>query len=156
MRKQKQPPSHNRGVALERLIAELEDLNPAEPTAEARRCLLLLAQPGTCVPFEPSPTVCPNCGEPCDNLRSPYCGDDCRLEAALVRQLRNGLVEGQAFVPERQLGMGQALWHLLGGGYPYRQTLATKSTIAQAMKRTGGRCEVCGEEATTFDHVGSG
>lgn len=101
-------------------------------------------------------STCPNCGEPVASLRSPYCGDSCREEAAFVRQFRTALATGALADPEKQERLGQALWHLLGGGYPHRLPLVLPSAAKQALKRNDGRCEGCGVPASTFDHLGSG
>jgi hypothetical protein len=65
-------------------------------------------------------------------------------------------VDGSAFDPARQVGLGQALWHLQGGGYPLRQRLVPPKVLAKVIERDGGRCAECGEPATEVDHVGSG
>lgn len=99
---------------------------------------------------------CPNCGTPFSSLRTPYCSEECKEEAAFVRQFRSSLKSGAAQDPERQIALGQKLWRLLGGGYPLRLTLAEERTFAQVWKRTGKRCEVCGAPAVGVDHIGSG
>jgi hypothetical protein len=66
------------------------------------------------------------------------------------------LPEGPLFIRERQIAMGETLWHVLGGGRPRRQSLALPRTRATVMKREEGKCQVCGAPATTFDHIGSG
>lgn len=71
-----------------------------------------------------------------------------------MRQLRNALAQGAD--PERQAHLGQALWHVLGGGYPHRVTLIPERARRQVLQREEGRCQSCGAPATTFDHVGSG
>ena len=100
--------------------------------------------------------MCPNCGGPAASLRSPYCSDSCREEAALVRQTRSALEEGAILDRDRQIALGQKLWHILGGGYPLRQSLILPRTHAQVMARADGNCAVCGAPATAIDHTGSG
>lgn len=100
----------------------------------------------------PDPNTCPNCGQPVDSQRSPYCGTQCREESAFVRQLR-GAVEKNGIDAERQASMGQVLWHLLGGGYPGRVALVPDKVRQKLFARNGGKCELCGSPATTIDHI---
>jgi predicted amidophosphoribosyltransferase len=99
---------------------------------------------------------CPNCGKPCANSRSPYCSDECREVSALVRQLRLNLRSGAIYEIEKQIGLGEKFWRVMGGGYPRRRMLATGPTVARILKREQGVCQQCGAEATTIDHCGSG
>jgi hypothetical protein len=140
------------------LVEELRGLDSEPSEHRARRVLLLLleVEPVACSPVPVRPELCPNCSAPCDSRTSPYCGDRCREESAFVRQMRRSLADGALADGERQLAMGQKLWHLLGGGYPHRQTLAPPSALKQLTKRTGGLCEACSNPASTFDHLGSG
>ncbi|HWA84088.1 MAG TPA: hypothetical protein VG820_11665 [Fimbriimonadaceae bacterium] len=101
------------------------------------------------------PSTCPNCGKPSLFDRSPYCGDACKEEAALVRQFRNALEEGSIAGEERQAALGQKLWHVLGGGYPRRVALIPPKGIAKVIARDG-KCMLCGGTATTVDNIGSG
>ncbi|HVT14101.1 MAG TPA: hypothetical protein VHE55_17700 [Fimbriimonadaceae bacterium] len=101
------------------------------------------------------PATCPNCGEPVPVSRSPYCGDCCKEEAALVRQFRNAVATGAIADEERQAALGQKLWHLLGGGYPRRVALIPPKGIARVIARDG-KCMHCGAPATTVDNIGSG
>jgi hypothetical protein len=73
-----------------------------------------------------------------------------------VRQFRTGLADGWIFEPEKQVALGQALWHLLGGGRPLRREIAPAKAIERAIKREDGLCQVCGVPATSVDHAGSG
>ena len=102
------------------------------------------------------PKLCPNCDCPVESTRTPYCSEHCKGMAAFVRQFRNSLDNGSVFDPERQVGMGQALWRLQGGGFPHRQTLIPPKTIAKVIERDAGVCQVCGAPATEVDHTGSG
>lgn len=102
------------------------------------------------------PALCPNCDAPVASTKTPYCGEQCKGMAAFVRQFRNSLENETVFDPERQVGMGQALWKLQGGGFPHRQTLIPPKTILKVIERDGGVCQVCGAPATEVDHTGSG
>lgn len=144
-------------MTLVSLAVRLEDAEPGD----ARSVLALLvgkAQAVSTPPPEPQWDAggCPNCGGEAFSTRTPYCGGPCRQEAAFVRQFRTALVEDTLHDTDRQTRLGQALWHLLGGGYPHRLPLILPSTAKQALKRTDGRCEGCGQPASTFDHLGSG
>ncbi|MCO5297517.1 MAG: hypothetical protein M9921_11730 [Fimbriimonadaceae bacterium] len=125
---------------------------------DPRLVLTLLAGPveGCAEPLSYPADRCPNCGSRCSSTRSPYCSAHCRAEAAFVRQFRAARDQGTLADPERQAHLGQALWHLLGGGYPHRVTLIPPSAQRQVLKREEGKCQECGAPATTFDHVGSG
>ena len=128
-----------------------------EIQARATLAILLLSE------LEPLPSPraeegewCPNCLKPFSSERSPYCSTQCREEAAFVRQFRSSVVDGTLKDPDKQVALGQKFWHLIGGGYPLRQTLAPPSSLKQLYKRTNSLCEICGAPATTFDHTGSG
>lgn len=118
--------------------------------------LLTLQEPLHEQPFAPQPPACPNCGGVRLNLKSPYCGERCKEEAAWVRQARAALANGMLADPERQKALGQQLWRVLGGGLPARRDLIPPKTLVRILEKKGGRCEVCGEPATTVDHTGSG
>ncbi len=140
--------------ALEDLMQALPGPAAAEPADQARWALSLLRMAeseSTALPV--APTQCPNCGSPAASTKSPYCGPDCREEASFVRQFRAGLSAGWISDPEKQLALGQNLWRLLGGGWPYRQTLILERSKAKALSRTGGLCQTCGAPATSFDHI---
>jgi hypothetical protein len=107
-------------------------------------------------PIESDPATCPNCDAVADSARSPYCGTACRETAAFVRQFRTGLADGQIFDSERQMALGQVLWHLIGGGRPLRQHLVPPRNREQVLKRDGGVCKICGAPATTIDHIATG
>jgi len=106
-------------------------------------------------PVAEDPSTCPNCGKPMLGEKSPYCSVQCREEAGFIRQFRRTLIEGAAFENERQASLGQVFWHVIGGGYPRRQTLVTEKERKRIFNRYEGKCQVCGAEATTFDHIGS-
>lgn len=147
---------HNHAMDLETLAGALSDAEPGDARAVLRLVVdRALGWARTRAPVDRG-SACPNCGGPASSTRSPYCCDFCREEAAFVRQFRTSRAQGTLAETEKQERLGQALWHLLGGGYPHRLPLIPPSARKQALKRTGGRCEGCGAAATTFDHVGSG
>ena len=151
---------------LKRLLSELpppgEALASDDADVQSKALLALLVEGAGQAQFSAmqgvpaDPSTCPNCGQPATSLRSPYCGDACREESAFVRQFRQSLMTGKALEPERQVALGEKVWHVLGGGYPRRQSLAPNSALKQVFKREDGRCELCGAPATTIDHTGSG
>lgn len=98
---------------------------------------------------------CPNCGKVAPSERSPYCCPECREEASFVRQFRSHLVDESIFDLERQATLGQILWHQVGGGYPRRNALVSEKDRARVFAKTDGKCDECGAEATTFDHIGT-
>lgn len=102
---------------------------------------------------ETTAALCPNCGTPTPSKSSPYCSPFCREEAAFIRQFRAGITSGAALDPDRQANFGQNLWHLLGGGFPRRVALIKPKELAKTLARG---CEMCGAEAVTVDHTGSG
>jgi len=116
----------------------------------------VLRMPVTCAVIHEDSLTCPNCGTPCSAPRTPYCSEGCREMAGFVRQFRTGLIEGWIFEPEKQVALGQVLWHVLGGGRPLRTEIAPANAIKRAIAREDGRCQVCGAPATTVDHSGSG
>lgn len=104
--------------------------------------------------FEPA--QCPNCGAGTSNSRSPYCSDECRCEAAFVRQTRSALLDDAIESKDRQIALGENFWRLVGGGFPRRQGTVLPRVLKRVFQRADGKCEVCGRPATTVDHVGSG
>lgn len=127
----------------------------------ARGVLLLLVRRAISQSQFPEPTEakvseCPNCGLAPSTSRSPYCSEECRCEAAFVRQTRAGLAVGTILDSGRQVAFGENAWKLLGGLYPRRQEMVLARAMSRVMKRTSGKCETCGKPATTVDHIGSG
>lgn len=137
------------GVSLDPDIAIRAVLRPV-----VDRVCSLLGQKAEAV--VPDPSTCPNCDAVVSSTRSPYCSDFCREQAAFVRQFRKSVAEESIFDVERQMGMGQALWNLQGGGFPRRQTMVPVKVLAKVIERDGGVCQVCGAPATEIDHTGSG
>ena len=155
------------------MIQILRDLYDALPALEllgqpdrveeqARAVLRLVIQPiletnfqaGAPVPVDPA--TCPNCSKPASGTKTPYCGAECRNEAAFVRQFRGAVVEKTIFDSERQEGIGQVFWYLVGGGRPLRQHIIPEKTKQDLFKKAGGKCTICGDEATSIDHIASG
>ena len=129
---------------------------------DGARCALLhlVRRAGAVTRFPPpmsaKPNLCPNCASDASGVRSPYCSDQCRCEAAFVRQYRSCLESGAILNADRQIALGENLWQLLGGLYPRRQGMVLERVLKRVMKRVHGRCEKCGAPATTVDHIGSG
>ncbi len=147
-----------RGETLDRLRDSLKS-HDLDPAAQARAVLGYVLESVEVTSKRPQsvvPSTCPNCNSPTLNPRSPYCSEYCKDMAAFVRQFRSAVADGMIFDPERQLALGQKLWRIAGGGYPFRLTLALPSALKQVNKRTGGLCEICGNPAATYDHLGSG
>jgi hypothetical protein len=128
---------------------------------QARGAFLLLVDAASNVadfpePASFEPAQCPNCGAGTSNSRSPYCSDECRCEAAFVRQTRSALSDGAVDRSDRQIALGENFWRLIGGGFPRRQGMVLPRVLKRVFQRTDGKCEVCGRPATTVDHIGSG
>lgn len=141
------------GVA--RLLGELPSGGDIEAQARSvLRVVLVPIETGKAVPADPR--TCPNCGIPNDSTKSPYCGEGCREAAGFVRQVRTGLKLSWIFEYDKQVALGQVLWHVLGGGRPLRREISPLKSREKAIRREAGRCQVCGGVATTVDHVGSG
>lgn len=104
----------------------------------------------------PSESTCPDCGTGCSSESSPYCSDRCRERAAFVRQARRLIHSSVELSHEKRLSLGQALWHLLGGGYPARVALVPATSVSRVIERADGKCEVCGGQAITVDHIATG
>lgn len=96
---------------------------------------------------------CANCGCSVGSTRSSYCSNACRQMAAFIRRFRAAMGDGSIRDPERQAALAQALWSLLGGGYPVRQLLIPSAAKARVIARDGGKCQVCGAPATEVDHT---
>jgi hypothetical protein len=145
------------GETISQLSRSLPTLDlSGEVDAQARMVLALVAIPAKqseeLLPSDPS--TCPNCGEPNDSTKTPYCSHRCKEESAFVRQFRAALADGMAFDENRQIALGEKLWHVLGGGYPRRRALVPERVLRKVIERDG-LC-ICGAPATTIDHTGSG
>lgn len=106
-------------------------------------------------PIPLDPTKCPNCDAPWTSTKSPYCRAHCREMAAFIRQFRTSFADGVIFQPDRQVGMGQALWSVQGGGFPRRQQMVKPREIERVLEKANGLCWKCGQPATGVDHFGS-
>lgn len=138
-------------------LPKLSDIEALAPGDQARAVLaLVLRTPQFVEPKPTNPLLCPNCDAPTPSTRSPYCGEACREQSSFVRQMREGLRLGWLADEEKQLALGQVLWHVLDGGRPFRQSIILESSKKRALKRTDGKCEHCGAPAVAFDHSGSG
>jgi hypothetical protein len=144
-------------------ISELLSNVPLEPATiedRARHVLIVLAEAIANAPVQDAikrdPRSCPNCGQQAEAARKPYCSEECKCMAAFIRQFRNAVAQRTLSEPDRQVSLGQGLWFLLGGGRPLRLEIAPPRALEQAIRREGGKCQACGAEATTVDHVGSG
>jgi hypothetical protein len=128
----------------------------ADIEEQARAILALVLQTGESLSGEgtiaPDPRTCPNCSCVVESVKSPYCSDACRELSSFVRQFRSNLASGMLLDHEKQVALGQTLWHLLGGGRPLRQSLVPPKALETVLKREGGLCQGCGRPATTIDH----
>jgi hypothetical protein len=142
----------------EELLALLPPEDVAEMELQSRAVLrvLFVGPVGQLLQVAPVPSQCPNCEAVVLSTRTPYCCESCKEEASFVRQFRTGLKSGWLDDPEKQSALGQALWHLLGGGRPLRVHIIPERSKVQALKRTEGKCQTCGVPATTFDHIATG
>ncbi len=149
-------------LPLTQLRAQLPDRNGSALSVEgqARGVLHLLLD----FAEDPTPSqstandwsLCPNCDVSVESLSSPYCSENCREQAAFVRQFRSGLTTGALLLPDKQIAFGQKLWWILGGGLPLRESLIPESAKRQVSRRSEGKCETCGELMATVENVGSG
>ena len=148
-------------MSFSRLLSELPSVGSSDdPDVQIRAVLSPLVarmvSAGSFASVSPDPATCPNCSCLVSSLKTPYCSAFCRDQAAFIRQFRGSVCDGSIFEPERQMGMGQALWSLVGGGFPRRQALVPARVVAKVLERDGGVCQVCGAPATEIDHTGSG
>lgn len=145
---------------LKRLHHELPRFGPEnDPDTQIRAVLRpVVERMSPNIPTDPVPSdpqTCPNCGQPAASAKTPYCSDQCRAHAAFVRQFRSSLKDGSILEPQRQMGLGQALWSLQGGGFPRRQMMIEPKIVAKVIEKQGGKCQICGKPATEVYHVGS-
>ncbi|MBL8067772.1 MAG: hypothetical protein JNM28_04930 [Armatimonadetes bacterium] len=140
-------------------LTSLPEWTAGQSQEEAARATVgwfLKVQPEMEGPKSGPPELCPNCVESPGQPRSPYCGTWCKEESAFVRQFRAAGKSGGLAEPDRQIALGQKLWHLIGGGYPLRVSLVSRSDMERFLAKSGGLCACCGNPAATFDHLGSG
>lgn len=142
-------------MVVEGLPKWVEGQSQEEAARATVRWLLSSPQGPLQARFGPSDR-CPNCVDRLGQRRSPYCGAGCKEESAFVRQFRASLLSSEIENPDRQIALGQKLWHLIGGGYPLRVSLVSQSDMNRFIAKSGGLCADCGNPATTFDHLGSG
>ena len=145
-----------------RLQRELPEIGASEHPDEQTRAVLravvdrVVAGVVAVDPVPADPSTCPNCGSPCQAQRTPFCSGHCRAQAAFVRQFRTLLVTGPLFEVSRQLGMGESLWDVVVGGFPRRQFIVPPRVVVKVIEREAGKCQMCGGEAVTVEHEGSG
>lgn len=137
-------------------LPEWTDGQSQEEAARATVGWFLKVPPEREGPKSGPPELCPNCVENPGQSRSPYCGAQCKNESAFVRQFRAAAQSGDLADPDRQIALGQKLWHLIGGGYPLRVSLVSRLDMERFLAKSGGLCASCGNPAVTFDHLGSG
>ncbi|MBL8059171.1 MAG: HNH endonuclease [Chthonomonas sp.] len=101
----------------------------------------------------PEPSHCPNCDAVCDKRATPYCSERCKEMSSFVRQFRATLFTETIFLAEKQVAYGQIVWHLMGGGLPYRNSLIPARALARFFEKHDGKCSACGGAATTVDHI---
>ena len=140
-------------------FAEIGEVSTIED--QARAVLALLLDRAALVDTAPlaivaDPRCCPNCGQPSESTKSPYCCESCREIAGFVRQFRADVADGTLLDREKQVAFGQNLWNLLGGGRPLRQSLVLDRARESVFKREGGKCQECGAPAKTVDHAVTG
>jgi hypothetical protein len=102
--------------------------------------------------------TCLNCDEPLTGTRRSYlyCSELCREEAKYVRYKRARIREGTVDDPEIQEALATKFSSILDGGYPEQERHLTSAQRAFVFARDGGRCRLCGAEATDIDHIGAG
>ena len=124
---------------------------------EARAVLRPLVERALAMPHAEtvlgSPETCPNCGQACGSLRTPYCSIECKEISGFVRRFRIALTSGAILDPAKQTFFGEVLWKLEVGGYPLRQPLVPPKVVAKVIERDGGVCSVCGSPASEVDHA---
>lgn len=150
-------------AALSRLVEVLpppDRISAGQDMEDQARGSLAMIVDGAMKIGQPSKLVdsdgCPNCGGEVESVKTPYCSQECKERAGFVRQMRSGLLEGTILKRDRQVALGQKLWHLLGGGRPLRISLIPEKSLARFIAKKEGKCELCGSEATAIDNVGSG
>lgn len=143
------------------LLASLPKIGESEDAEVELRAVLcpIVRRVVEGVPENPqvdsNPELCPNCDAPTMSPKSPYCSAHCREMAAFIRQFRTSFADGVIFQPDRQVGMGQALWSVQGGGFPRRQQMVKPREIQRVLEKAEGLCWKCGQPATGVDHFGS-
>lgn len=144
-------------VNLGTALPKFSELGP-DANINAQACAVLgwviqesLAAP-ECSPESQNPYNCANCKIKPGGERTPYCSEACKEETSFVRQVRCGLESGAILVPDRQVALGQSLWHILGGGYPLRRTLVSAKDLERFLAKNPN-CAYCGLFATNFDHI---
>jgi hypothetical protein len=102
--------------------------------------------------------ACFNCGGLLVELRNPYiyCSERCSREAESVRYARAVSRDGRILDPLVAEAVQIQLGLVVGGGYSERERALSKEQRAAIFERDGGRCRVCGTEATQIDHINEG
>ena len=102
---------------------------------------------------------CANCDERIPYERASkgklFCSDICRDRASIVRYARGAIQDGRY---EREELVRQAVKIKLGfaigeKGYPETERTLSKQIRDAVFKRDKGKCQICGNDGTTIDHI---
>lgn len=99
--------------------------------------------------------TCFNCEAQIVERGYPYlfCSEFCAEEAGTVRYARGAVRDGRILDPFVAEAIKIRVGLILGGGYSKRDRELSPEVRATIMERDGGRCRVCGGEATQIDHI---
>ena len=82
-----------------------------------------------------------------------YCSPLCQEEGKTIRYVRAVMRDGRIKQPDVKEAVRIRMGMLLAGGYPRHQRRVAQEVRQFVFERDGGRCQVCGEEATEIHHL---
>ena len=102
-----------------------------------------------------STLVCLHCEEDMPPFVKPrlYCSIGCEQEAELVRDVRRCITDGRIEQSDVQFAIQTRLAHIMAGGYDKRARRLSTEIREAVLKRSKGKCEICGKDGCDVDHI---
>ena len=82
-----------------------------------------------------------------------YCSLACEQEAELVRYARRCLADGRLEQKDVQEAIEIRFAHIMAGGYDKESRKLSRETRENVLRRSKGKCEICGKEGCDIDHI---
>jgi HNH endonuclease len=98
---------------------------------------------------------CLHCSEEMPPFLKPriYCSLACEQEAELIRYARRCSCDGRISQPDVQLAVQIRMAHIMVGGYDKKSRRLSDETKIELLRRSKGKCELCGKEGHDIDHI---
>lgn len=99
--------------------------------------------------------ACVECGSPITMTHRArlYCSDACRQTLKAVHYGRGAVADGRIDDPLVWDAIGMRIAQILSGGYNEKARRNSPGLRREIFERDGGRCVLCGADATEIDHI---